>query len=427
MTAWRQVSPTGKALLLGVFLTGLTTYMFLPLLAVQLTRQGFTATQAGLVIGVLAFTTQAFALVVGLVVDRFGPRLTMALGIGLRIAGYLLLMADHTRMIALPVLAAVAIGLGGGLLGIAIKSQLVDEPAVPPRSMLALRSTFINVGVIAGPALGALASGIGFALILACCIASHLVLGVRLFFAFRAEPAEPAAASGSDEAESAPLTGFFALFERRLLAFAVLSSVAYYALYAQVNLSLPLIAERLTGHYFAISILFTINGVVMVACQYVLLGHVFKAQTPPALLVIGFGAFAAAFGALVFAHGWTLLVGFVLLATLAEMLIGPSLDEQVIRNAPLRRRAFVLGLVAAGGAVGSLLGSSLGGYLYQHLSHSGAVWIVFVVVALAGVGLNLTGTAAPEPPAEQPQPLTRPRVDSPSGSSRTDPGPPRPE
>jgi MFS family permease len=422
MTAWRQVSPTGKALLLGVFLTGLTTYMFLPLLAVQLTRQGFTATQAGLVIGVLAFTTQAFALVVGLVVDRFGPRLTMALGIGLRIAGYLLLMADHTRLIALPVLAAVAIGLGGGLLGIAIKSQLVDEPDLPPRSMLALRSTFINVGVIAGPALGALASGAGFALILACCIASHLVLGGRLLFAFRAGAD---ASAGPDQAEIAVINGFFTAPGRRLLAFAVLSSVAYYALYAQVNLSLPLIAERLTGHYFAISILFTINGAVMVACQYLLLGHVLKAQTPLSLLVIGFGAFAAAFGALIFAQGWTLLVVFTLLATLAEMLIGPSLDEQVIRQAPVRRRAFVLGLVAAGGAVGSLLGSSLGGYLYQHLSHAGAVWIIFVAVALAGVALNLTWTASPEPAPEQPP--TRPRVDSPSGSSRTDPGPPRPE
>jgi len=383
VSAWQQVSSTGKALLLGVLLTGLTTYMFLPLLAIELTRQGYTAAEAGLVVGLLAFTTQALALVVGVVVDRFGPRLTMACGLALRIAGYLLLMAGPVHRLALPLLAVTAIGVGGSLLGIAIKTQLVDESSVPPRSMLALRSTFINVGVIAGPALGALASSVGFALILLCCIASHLVLGTRLLFVSRAEVEPGGVGEAAAPLERLPVPA---------LTLIVLSSIAYYLLYAQLNLSLPLVAQRLTGHYYAISILFTINGVVIVLCQYPLLGHVFNGQDPKTLLVIGFGAFAAAFAALVLAQGWTLLVVFVLLATLAEMLIAPSIDEHAIRQVPVRRRAFVLGLVAATGAVGALLGSSLGGYLYQRSDGSGRAWVIFVLVALLGIALNVSRT-----------------------------------
>jgi MFS family permease len=387
MKVWRAISPTGKTLLVGVFLTGLTTYMFLPLLALQLTSQGLAAPQVGLVVGVLAFSTQAFALLAGFVADRYGARLTITFGLGLRIAGYLLLAIDQAArpaQLALPLIAVTAIGVGGSLLGIAIKAQLADEPGVAPRRMLALRSTFINAGVICGPALGALASGVGFALILACCVASHLLLGVKLLLTARPDIAVV------DETAPGNDVSIGRGFSRTAVSLIVLSSMAYWVLYSQVNLSLPLVAEKLTGQYYAISVLFTINGVAMVLCQYFLLGHVFKGHSPVTLLMLGFAAFSAAFVALVFATGWLLLVVFVLLATLAEIFIGPSLDEQAIRRAPVGRRAFVLGAVAAAGASGSLAGSSFGGYLYQRFNGSGSAWIAFVFVALAGVGINLT-------------------------------------
>ncbi|CAL9645077.1 Multidrug resistance protein MdtH (plasmid) [Streptomyces sp. enrichment culture] len=396
MNTWRQTSPTGRALLVTVLLTGLTTFMFLPLLAVHLSSEGVPGGRVGFLVGLLAFCSQGFSLLCGLVVDRFGTRAVLASGFGLRIAGYALLSAGTASATAVAGIAA--IGIGGSLLGLAVKTRLVAEDGVPARDMLALRSTFVNIGVIAGPALGALVYPLGFGWILAACVLSHLLLGVRLTLRPAAEAAAPAprpdggpAAAGSPAAAAAAAAADPAARRRAVRQWVPLClvGVAFWALYSQLNVILPISAKEMTGSTAAISVVFTVNGLLVVLLQYTLLRHVFRQATARTLLVVGFLAFAAAYALLIPLAGWSALLAFVLPVTLAEMLIAPSLDEQAVQAGPLGRTGLALGAMSAAGAVGSLLGSSLGGFLLQTLHTGTGIWLVIVAVSVAAAASSL--------------------------------------
>ncbi|WP_299535619.1 MFS transporter [uncultured Streptomyces sp.] len=381
MNTWRSTSATGRMLLLAVLLTGLTTFMFLPLLALDLTDQGIPTAQAGFLVGLLSFCGQGFSLISGMIVDRFDSRFVLAAGFVLRIAGYLLLglgLADGTHMGAL-VAGIAVIGVGGSLLGMSIKTLLVRDDSVPRREMLALRSTFVNVGVIVGPALGALLYPFGFDYILAACVASHLLLGIRL----TARPVQAAPPTGSPTvASGGQVPGSGESWARWQWGPLVLVGVAYWAIYSQLNVVLPIAAKELTGSAAATSVVFTLNGALVVLFQYSLLRHVFRKAGTRTLLALGFLAFGGGYALLIAFSGWGALIAFVLPITLAEMLISPSLDEQAVRAGSLRRTGLALGTMSAAGALGSLLGSGLGGYLLGPL-HGGGLWLLISCLSLA--------------------------------------------
>ncbi|MFF1921989.1 MFS transporter [Streptomyces sp. NPDC058221] len=382
MNTWRKSSPTGRVLLLAVLFTGLTTFMFLPLLALQLTEQGIGAGRAGFLVGLLAFCGQGFSLICGLIVDRFGTRVVLSAGFALRIAGYLLLghgLAAGTHPAAL-VGGIVGIGVGGSLLGLSVKTLLVREDGLPAREMLALRSTFVNIGVIVGPALGALIYPLGFGYVLAACVASHLVLGLRLTLRPPAAAPGPPPASGKGEQDSADGRAAWARWQWAPLA---LLGVAFWAIYSQLNVVLPIAAKDLTGSASAISVVFTLNGTLVVLFQYSLLRHVFGKAGTRSLLALGFLAFGGGYALLIAFSGWGALLVFVLPITLAEMLIAPSLDEQAIHASSLRRTGLALGTMSAAGALGSFLGSGLGGYLLQTMHGGTGLWLLISCLSVA--------------------------------------------
>ncbi|MFE5771575.1 MFS transporter [Streptomyces sp. NPDC056485] len=389
MNTWREASPTARLLLVAVLFTGLTTFMFLPLLAIELTARGIAAGRTGFLVGLLAFSGQAFSLLTGLLVDRFGAHRVMAAGFLLRVLGYALLGLGGAGAPAPLVAGIVAVGVGGSLLGLSTKTLLVSQEGTDRRTMLALRSTFVNVGVVAGPALGAAVYPLGFGWILAACVLSHLVLGTRLVLRrsvtasrSRAVVGRAAAAPAADGAPTAPWT------LRQWLPLCGLG-VAYWAIYSQLNVLLPITANAMTGSAAAISVVFTANGLLVVLFQYTLLRHVFRRATARTLLVLGFLAFACAYATLIPLAGWYSLLAFVVPVTLAEMLIGPSLDEQAVNAAATRRTGLALGTMSAAGALGSLFGSSAGGYLLQSARGGSEVWLLLVGSSLAAAAICL--------------------------------------
>ncbi|MEU0740741.1 MFS transporter [Streptomyces sp. NPDC006134] len=381
MNTWRRTSPTGRVLLLAVLLTGLTTFMFLPLLALQLTEQGIPASRAGFLVGLLAFCGQGFSLLSGLVVDRFGTRFVLSAGFTLRITGYLLLglgMAGDTHPVPL-VAGIIAVGVGGSLLGLSIKTLLVREDSVPSREMLALRSTFVNVGVIVGPPLGALVCPFGFGYVLAACVTSHLALGLALAVRPPAPAAHPRRPEAGKLPEPAGQSGPWAPWQWGPL---VLVGIAYWAIYSQLNVVVPIAAKQLTGSAAAVSVVFALNGALVVLFQYSLLRRVLHKAGTRSLLMLGFLAFGSGYALLIVFSGWGALLAFVLPITLAEMLVSPSLDEQAVKAGSLHRTGLALGTMSTAGAFGSLLGSGLGGYLLQTLKGGTDLWLLISCLSL---------------------------------------------
>jgi predicted MFS family arabinose efflux permease len=113
------------------------------------------------------------------------------------------------------------------------------------------------------------------------------------------------------------------------------------------------------------------------------LRHLFRRTAGRTLLVLGFLAFALAYVVLVPQAGWVSLLLFVVPVTAAEMLVGPSLDEQAIMASPRRRTGSALGVLSAAGACGSLLGAGLGGGLVQAFGIVGTLWLPIIGVSVA--------------------------------------------
>jgi len=380
MSTWRLLSPASRTLLLAVLLTGVTTFMFLPLLAIELIAQGLRPGVVGLLVGLLAFSSQGFSLLTGFLVDRFGPRAVTAMGFTLRIAGYVLLGLGGADRPAPLVAGIVGVGIGGSLLGLAIKTQLVAVGDVAPRTMLALRSTFVNIGVIAGPALGAVVYPLGFRYILAACVLSHLVIGAQLLR--RSHEAAPRRTLAGTAVPYNKEQGAV-VWNRWRWAVLIVLSMFYWVVYSQLTTVVPIVATTMTGSTAAISAVFVINGLTVVAFQYALLRHLLHRTASRTLLVVGFLAFACAYAALLPQAGWASLLVFVLPLALAEMLISPSLDEQAVQATSLRRTGLALGAMSAAGAVGSLLGSSGGGLLLEALQGGSGTWLVIMGVSVA--------------------------------------------
>ncbi|MFI9163463.1 MFS transporter [Kitasatospora aureofaciens] len=388
-STWSRTSATGRALLTTVLATGVTTFMFLPLLALHLSATGTPVGRVGLLIALLSLCGQGFSVISGLLVDRVGARATTTAGFALRIAGYLLIAAGGPALI--PGIAAV--GIGGSLLVLSVKARLVTEAAAhdDTRGMLALRSTFGNVGVVLGPALGALAYPLGFDTILAAAVLSHLLLGFHLTFLAKDEPTTPRPPHTTHPAP-APTTPAHG---RRGPVLLFTAAIAYWAIYSQLNTVIPLTAKALTGTSTAISVVFTLNGALVLLCQYALLRRHLAHLPPRTLLAAGFAAFALAYLALLPQAGWLSLLLFTVPATLAEMLIGPSLDELAVTTAPQRRTGRALGLLGLAGAIGSPLGAAAGTHLLQTLNGSPALWLTITTVAALAAATCLL---LPRPP-----------------------------
>lgn len=379
---WQRSSQSARSLLLAVSLTGLTTFMFLPLLSVRLADSGLSTGLVGIIVGLLLLSSQALSLVIGFVIDRFEPRTVLSSGFALRIVGYATLASGLSGDPSVPLLvvAVVCIGVGGSILGLSTKTQLIREDLQHRREMLALRSTFVNAGVVVGPALGALVYPLGFTYILAACIGSHLMLGllvvVRVTQTERPVDDATALVGGDPPRRSRPLV-------IRQWAPLLVVAVAFWAIYSQFYVVLPITAKQMTGSTSAISAVFIINGLMCVLLQYVLLGRVFAGSTTRRLLILGFLGFAVAYVVLAALAGWLALILFVVPFTLAELLIAPGLDQQATLVSNQSRVGLALGAMGVASSVGSFLGASGGGYLLNILPDQQAGTVIGALALLA--------------------------------------------
>jgi predicted MFS family arabinose efflux permease len=247
------------------------------------------------------------------------------------------------------------------------------------------------------------------------CILSHAVLAVRFVHTSRAvglperagqlggdgTPVPVAATAagetsslGEPERSGSPRAGGTSTIVRtwNRLSWLTLAIVAlaYWAIYGQLNAVVPVAAHQMTGSRTAISVVFVINGILVVLCQYALLQRIFRDAESRTLLVVGFLCFAVGYLILSPEAGWWSVLCYVVPVTFAEMLIGPSLDEQAVRAAPRGRTGRALGGISAVSACGSLLGASLGGVLFQALNGSGVVWLIVAGCALAVAAVSAT-------------------------------------
>ncbi|GAB2736713.1 MFS transporter [Salinifilum aidingensis] len=281
-----MLSWPARLLVINQFGITLGFYMLLPFLASYMTDDlGYGAALVGVVLGVRNLSQQGMFLLGGTAADRLGCRPMIIAGCALRVLSFGLFGV----LTSLPglVLATVLTGLAGALFNPAVRTYLMHEAGDRRAEAFAVFNVFGHAGTFAGPLLGAalLATDFRAVALLACAV--FAVLTVLQWFVLPARPIE---------AQRTSVLGSWreVVANRRFVAFTLALS-AYFGLYNQLYLALPLEAQRVSGFAGATAGVFAVSTVIGVFGQVRITDWCRRRFSPGRCVVLGLAAMGLSF------------------------------------------------------------------------------------------------------------------------------------
>ncbi|MEO3829120.1 MFS transporter [Actinomadura sp. B10D3] len=378
MNGVRQKVPRPAVFLSGgIFALSICSFAIVPLLALYLSKELHTpAGRIGIVLSVLAVSNQGLQVFVGLAADRFGTRAILGAGIVCASAGYL---GFASRPVFWAQLAcAFALGIGRATLSLGGKVLLTEEAGDAQASALTLRSVAVNAGAALGPLVGGLLLA-RFTVALVGAVAVHALFWLALV---RLVPPRP---RGSAPPDRPPLRARFAvLLTNRPLIGLTAASVGFWFLYAQLTFTFPLYADDRFHLGGRVGLLFAVNAGLAVALQYAVVGMLTRRTDGWSATCLGCAVGGLAFAVLAAVPaGWSLLA-FVVLFSLAELMVVPILDIVTAKITPDGAAGGTFGFASLGWAAGGLLGGALGGIAYQAARDAGRFEVFWAFNGLVG-------------------------------------------
>ncbi|MER7079309.1 Predicted arabinose efflux permease, MFS family [Saccharopolyspora kobensis] len=257
-TGFRQLSRAAQLLMINQFGINVGFYMLLPFLATYMSEDlGYGAAVIGLLLGVRNLSQQGMFLLGGTAADRLGCRPMIITGCALRVVSFGLFGV----FTSLPGLfaAAVLTGLAGALFNPAVRTYLMHEAGEKRAEAFAVFNVFAHAGTLVGPLLGAALLAVDFRLIaLVACIA-FAVLTTAQIVVLPKQELEPQRGSVLGSWREV-------VTNRRFLVFTLALS-AYFGLYNQLYLVLPLEAQRVSGLPESVAAVFVVSTVIGIAGQ----------------------------------------------------------------------------------------------------------------------------------------------------------------
>lgn len=367
---------------------------------------GKPLTIAGLVLMLQAGAGLVGQLAGGALFDRFGGKAVMIAG--LFSAAGMLVVIGLVRVWPVYVAAMGILGASYGIVEPATNALVAR--AWPEGGRRGFNFLYVarNAGVAVGTAVGGIVAGFSFAaafLVNAAAALSYALLVLR--FIPRRLPVSVSCAAGSDE-NAATRCGAGKETDRpggepaarrpsRVFALASLGLIALgvtfiWMSYAQWQAVISVYMRSLGYSLASYSVLWTINGVLIVVGQPLVLAVVRRwLRGLRAQMVSGTLLFAAAF-ALIWQHPqyeW-FIAGMVIL-TLGEMLVLPALPAAVAELAPEGRLGLFQGVLGGATSAGRMLGPVGGGAMYDRWSPPGVLAAASLLCLVAAGAFGLYG------------------------------------
>ncbi|QJC51033.1 MFS transporter [Paenibacillus albicereus] len=387
----------------GNAVTATTTFLIRPFLALYLYEQsGGSLLLAMLVIGLQPFASMVTSFVGGGLSDRLGRRPVM-IGALLLQAACMGAYAFAEQVWTFAAITAV-MGVGSALFNPAANAMVADVvPGERQREVFALLHTASNVGAAFGPAVGLLLLRAGENVVFA---AGAALLLAYLFLVLSKVPetrpgsarrqagavargadaeqqgASPGAADGADAAEgrtpAVPEAADAADAARGRTLSAPDAAARRRALLGMTSLAMPiglvfaLVISILPFHFgesFArpedvLASLMTFNGILVISLQLWIIART-KRMSASFAAAVSYGMFAAVSVGYAFSTVLLLLFVVELVFSVAEMLIGPHLQNTVAELAPEQERGYYFAIFGLHMHVPLAIGPVLGGLLYS--------------------------------------------------------------
>ncbi|WP_030607946.1 MFS transporter [Streptomyces sclerotialus] len=269
----RSYDRSVQLLMVNQFTINLGFYMLMPYLAAHLSGTlGLAGWLVGFILGVRNFSQQGMFLIGGTLADRLGYKPLIVAGCVLRTVGF----ATLGLVDSVPALlgASAATGFAGALFNPAVRAYLAADAGERRVEAFALFNVFYQAGILLGPMVGMLLTGVDFRV---TCLVSAAVFAVLSAVQIRALPARRA-----DDVEQAPgrerererervLSQWRTVVANRGFLLFSLAMIGSYVLSFQVYLALPLEVRRVGGDgafgTAAVAVLFAVSGLTTILGQ----------------------------------------------------------------------------------------------------------------------------------------------------------------
>lgn len=359
-------------------------FIVLPVLSVYaLELPGANEWLVGITLGGYALTQMVLQVPFGMLSDKIGRKVTIAIGLVILIVGSLVCAAAtdiYMLMFGRFLQGAGAIGaVGAALVSDLVKEEMRSRAMAVMGGSIALSFAF-SMGL--GPVLGGLYGvGVLFLLTAACGVLAIIVLFTKV-----PNPPRITHAYELDESDMPKLMNNYALLKMNLTNFLQkgLMTLAFLVIPLMMVGEFGVEKAALWKVYLPALLL----GVLAMGASAV---YGEKKQQSKAMLILGVVLFGLSYLIMGNAQSaWGFIVG------VAVFFVGFNIHEPLMQSlaskyARVHQKGTALGVFNSFGHLGTFLGGALGGWLYLHLGLEGISWIV-VAVCVAWVGLLFTLT-----------------------------------
>ena len=364
----------------GTFINRFGTFV-MPFLAIYMTREGYTPTQAGLAVSSYGAGHILASMIGGHLADRIGRRHTIALSMFASAASMMALSQVHT----FPLLVACSfiVGLVSEIYRPAATALLGD--LVLPHQRIAAFGMYrfaINLGFAIGPATAGFLADRSFFYVFAGDAVTSFLYGIVAMVAL------PHGLRSSAKDEK-PAEGLRVALRDRTFVFFLAATLCMTCIEFQLHSTFPMHIARLGFSPATYGLLLSINGVLIVLFEFLIIAWTQKLRPQP-LIAVGYGLTGIGFALTGVADNLPFLAFTVVVWTLGEMTYAPVTGAFVTGLAPERYRGRYMGLWGATWSMGMLLGPFLGTLLYA--KNPTALWIACFVVGMLGAALAMVKT-----------------------------------
>ncbi|MFI8996689.1 MFS transporter [Streptomyces sp. NPDC053542] len=251
------------------FTINLGFYMLMPYLAAHLSGTlGLAGWLVGFILGVRNFSQQGMFLIGGTLADRLGYKPLIIAGCVLRTVGFAAIgLVDSVPALFI---ASAATGFAGALFNPAVRAYLAADAGERRVEAFALFNVFYQAGILLGPMVGMLLTGLDFRV---TCLVSAAIFAVLSAVQIRALPARRAndAPRGSGQRRERVLSQWRTVVANRAFLLFSTAMIGSYVLSFQVYLALPLEVRRMGGDgefgTAAVAVMFAVSGLSTILCQ----------------------------------------------------------------------------------------------------------------------------------------------------------------
>jgi MFS family permease len=391
MKFWKELKLLPREIWILAFSTFINRAgtMVLPFLVLYLTHTlGFSAGKAASVLGIYGLVSLIVGPVSGALSDRYGPVKLMEGGLFL--SGIVLLFFPLAHTYEQVLLATIGFSFFSEAFRPAAMA-LIPEVVGPElrKQAFTLVRLAINLGMSISPVLGGLLAESNFKLIF---FADGITTLLAVFFlwlpAFRLRPALQEKQDHPGRKKGLRLAGIREVLRDRVFLALLLAILPVGIVFFQTNSTLPLyIVRDLHFSTTAFGLLMAINTAMIVLFEVPLNSatshwHLGRAMSLGSLL------FGVGFGALAWAKApWSIALTIVIW-TLGEMILFPSMSTFVSEISPAKKRGAYMGLFTTAFSLTFMVGPGLG---VRTLEHFGSISLWGLMFALGAISAILMG------------------------------------